>query len=210
MPFDLWLGFLTAALLLAVAPGPDNLFVLMQSAMHGARAGIFVTLGLCCGVFCHTLLAALGVAALIAGSPVMLTVIKCMGAAYLFWLAFGAWRAPVAEKIDENEDQQRLTDGQLWRRGIVMNLTNPKVLLFFLAFFPSFILPGTEGYAATCQMLVMGVTFLVVTFFVFSLFAWCAGSLADKVRTPKVQNFFNKLSAIIFTLLAVSTLLVTV
>lgn len=209
MPFDLWLGFLTAALLLAVAPGPDNLFVLMQSAMYGARAGFFVTTGLCCGVFCHTVLAALGIAALIAGSPVMLTVIKCMGAAYLVWLARNAWRAPAEVNAVEREDKRRLTDGQLWRCGIVMNLTNPKVLLFFLAFFPSFILPGTSGEAATRQMLVMGATFWVVTFVVFGLFAWCAGTLADKVRTPKVQLFFNKLSAVIFALLAVSTLLVS-
>lgn len=210
MPFDLWLAFLTAALLLAAAPGPDNLFVLMQSAMHGARAGVFVTLGLCCGVFCHTLLAALGVAALIAGSPVMLTILKLIGAAYLFWLAWGAWRAPVDEGGSSEKASPELTSAQLWRRGIVMNLTNPKVLLFFLAFFPSFILPGTSADAATLQMLLMGATFLAVTLVVFSLFAWCAGSLADRVRTPKVQRFFNKLSSVIFAVLALSTLLVTV
>ena len=210
MSFDLWLAFLTAALLLAAAPGPDNLFVLMQSAMHGARAGVFVTFGLCCGVFCHTLLAALGVAALIAGSPVMLTILKFAGALYLFWLAWGAWRAPVDDRNAKEKASPRLTDAQLWRRGIVMNLTNPKVLLFFLAFFPSFILPGTTADAATLQMLLMGAAFLVVTLVVFSLFAWCAGALADRVRTPEVQRFFNKLSSLVFAALAISTLSVSV
>lgn len=212
MPFDLWLTFLGAAILLALAPGPDNLFVTLQSAMHGVRAGLFVTLGLCCGVLFHTTIATIGVGALIAGSPLLLTALKTAGAAYLLWLAYSAWRSPVSEERDPSSAPQtvRLSDFQLWRRGILMNVSNPKVLLFFLAFFPSFIRPGTEEHAAILQMAVMGATFLIVTLTVFSLFAWCAGKLADAVRTPRVQIFFNRLSAVVFAGLAVSTLLVTV
>ena len=83
MPFDLWVSFTIAAAVLAVAPGPDNLFVLLQSAMYGARAGIFVTLGLCVGVFIQTLLAAFGVAAVVAASPTLLMIIQFAAAAYL-------------------------------------------------------------------------------------------------------------------------------
>ena len=101
MPFDLWVSFTIAAAILAVAPGPDNLFVLLQSALYGARAGIFVTLGLCVGVCIQTMLAAFGVAAVVAASPTLLFMIQCAGAAYLLYLAWGAWHA----KADSSEGE---------------------------------------------------------------------------------------------------------
>ena len=208
MPFDLWVSFTVAAAVLAVAPGPDNLFVLLQSAMYGAKAGIFVTLGLCVGVLIQTLMAAFGVAAVVAASPTLLLIVQLAGAAYLLYLAWGAWRAPVG-----NEDGGRaskypkLTHFQLWRRGILMNITNPKVLIFFLAFFPQFIIKGSTETQVMIQMLIMGLTFLVCTLVVFCTIAWCAGTLADRLRNPKVQTILNKTSAVIFIILAVSTLL---
>lgn len=208
MPFDLWLSFTIAAAVLAVAPGPDNLFVLLQSAMYGARAGIFVTLGLCVGVFIQTLLAAFGVAAVVAASPTLLMIIQFAGAAYLLYLAWGAWNAPVGgESGESSKKYPRLTNFQLWRRGILMNITNPKVLIFFLAFFPQFIIKGSTESQVMVQMLIMGMTFLVCTLVVFSAIAWCAGTLADRLRSPKVQTILNKVSAVIFTVLAISTLL---
>ena len=208
MPFDLWVSFTIAAAVLAVAPGPDNLFVLLQSAMYGAKAGIFVTLGLCVGVFSHTLLAAFGVAAVVAASPTLLMIIQFAGAAYLLFLAWGAWKAPVGgdDRADASK-YPRLTNFQLWRRGILMNITNPKVLIFFLAFFPQFIVKGATETEVMIQMLIMGMTFLVCTLVVFSAIAWCAGTLADRLRSPKVQTILNKVSAVIFTILAISTLL---
>lgn len=208
MPFDLWVSFTIAAAVLAVAPGPDNLFVLLQSAMYGARAGIFVTLGLCVGVFIQTLLAAFGVAAVVAASPTLLMIIQLAGAAYLLYLAWGAWKAPVGGESGESAKKYpRLSDFQLWRRGILMNITNPKVLIFFLAFFPQFIIKGSTESQVMVQMLIMGMTFLVCTLVVFSAIAGCAGTLADRLRSPKVQSILNKVSAVIFTVLAISTLL---
>lgn len=208
MPFDLWLSFTIAAAVLAVAPGPDNLFVLLQSAMYGARAGVFVTLGLCVGVFIQTLLAAFGVAAVVAASPTLLMIIQFAGAAYLLYLAWGAWNAPVGDKSGESSKKYpRLTNFQLWRRGILMNITNPKVLIFFLAFFPQFIIKGSTESQVMVQMLIMGITFLVCTLVVFGAIAWCAGTLADRLRSPKVQTILNKVSAVIFTVFAISTLL---
>ncbi|MCL1596908.1 LysE family translocator [Parasutterella secunda] len=208
MPFDLWVSFTIAAAVLAVAPGPDNLFVLLQSAMYGARAGIFVTLGLCVGVFIQTLLAAFGVAAVVAASPTLLMIIQFAGAAYLLYLAWGAWNAPVGGASGESAKKYpRLSNFQLWRRGILMNITNPKVLIFFLAFFPQFIIKGSTESQVMVQMLIMGMTFLVCTLVVFSAIAWCAGTLADRLRSPKVQTILNKVCAVIFTVLAISTLL---
>lgn len=208
MPFDLWVSFTVAAAVLAVAPGPDNLFVLLQSAMYGAKAGICVTLGLCVGVLIQTLMAAFGVAAVVAASPTLLLIVQLAGAAYLLYLAWGAWRAPVGNEDGESASKYpKLTHFQLWRRGILMNITNPKVLIFFLAFFPQFIIKGSTETQVMIQMLIMGLTFLVCTLVVFCTVAWCAGTLADRLRNPKVQTILNKTSAVIFIILAVSTLL---
>lgn len=208
MPFDLWVSFTVAAAVLAVAPGPDNLFVLLQSAMYGAKAGIFVTLGLCVGVLIQTLMAAFGVSAVVAASPTLLLIVQLAGAAYLLYLAWGAWRAPVGNEDGGSASKYpKLTHFQLWRRGILMNITNPKVLIFFLAFFPQFIIKGSTETQVMIQMLIMGLTFLVCTLVVFCTIAWCAGTLADRLRNPKVQTILNKTSAVIFIILAVSTLL---
>lgn len=208
MTFDLWLSFLVASSILAIAPGPDNLFVLLQSAMHGPKAGIMVTLGLCVGVLLQTLFAAFGVAAVVATSAVLLTIIKCLGAAYLSYLAWGAWHAPVMQgnQFDNQEKSSALTSFQLWRRGILMNITNPKVLIFFLAFFPQFLIPESNEESVMLQMLEMGTTFLIVTIIVFSGIAWCAGTLADRIRSECFQRYLNKISAVIFIALAISTL----
>ena len=95
MPFDLWVSFFIAAAILVVVPGPDNIFVTLQSAIYGPRAGIFVTLGLCAGVCFHTCLVSLGIATIVAASPILLFIIQCIGASYLLYLAWGAWHAPV-------------------------------------------------------------------------------------------------------------------
>lgn len=208
MTLDLWLSFLVASSILAIAPGPDNLFVLLQSAMHGPKAGIMVTLGLCVGVLLQTLFAAFGVAAVVATSAVLLTIIKCLGAAYLSYLAWGAWHAPVMQgnQFDNQAKSSALTSFQLWRRGILMNITNPKVLIFFLAFFPQFLIPGSTEESVMLQMLEMGTTFLIITLIVFSGIAWCAGTLADRIRSERFQRYLNKISAVIFIALAISTL----
>lgn len=135
MAFSLWLAFFGASLLLAIAPGPDNLFVLMQSAVFGVRAGMIVVLGLATGLLLQTLAAALGIAAVVAAVPALFWAIKCLGAAYLLWLAWQAWTH--AKDAARGHDAVKLSGLALWRRGVVMNITNPKVQIFFLAFFPA-------------------------------------------------------------------------
>ena len=95
----------------------------------------------------------------------------------------------------------------LWRRGVIMNVTNPKVQIFFLSFFPQFVREGTEGAALVIQMIIQGVTFMGATLVVFGAVAWGAGSLADRFRRPKVQLILNRSSAVLFAALAVFTVL---
>ena len=156
--FETLLAFFGVAVLLGLSPGPDNLFVLMQSAQRGWRVGLCVVLGLCLGLVVHTAAVALGLAALVAASPLLFTAIKLCGAAYLAWLAWGVLRAVARPgEMPQAGAADPLTPARALRwvgRGVVMNLTNPKVLIFFLAFLPQFADPARGGVAT--QVMVLG------------------------------------------------------
>src|SRR5665647_1890570 len=148
LTIDTTLTFLGLSILLSLSPGPDNVFVLMQSATHGRKAGLLVTLGLCTGLLGHTAAVALGLAAILAASATAFTLLKLAGAAYLVYLAWGALRAPVGHLASGSVPT--LQPWRMYRRGVVMNLTNPKVGIFFLAFLPQFVRP--EGGPVTLQV----------------------------------------------------------
>ncbi|HEY0964022.1 MAG TPA: LysE family translocator [Pseudomonadales bacterium] len=195
MSLDALITFIVASTLLSFAPGPDNIFVLMQSAMHGRRAGLFITLGLCTGLLVHTTLVALGVAALLVVSTTAFTVLKLVGAMYLVYLAVLSWRASAS--VADGPDALQLSPRQYYLRGIVMNVTNPKVAIFFLAFLPQFAQP--DGGSITLQLVVLGGLFIAVALAVFSLIAvlagWLAGALA---RSARAQIRLNRLAALVF------------
>ncbi len=205
MDLSTWLAFAGSSLVLSIAPGPDNLFVLTQSAVYGRKAGFVVVLGLCTGLVINTLAAALGLAAVVAALPALFWAIKLAGAAYLLYLAVMAWRH--AATGSNGTQSLQLSGPALWRRGMIMNLTNPKVQIFFLAFFPQFVKAGTDGWALVAQMILQGATFIAATALVFSSIAWGAGTLADKLRNPAFQIWLNRGSALIFVLLALFTLI---
>lgn len=193
-------AFFAASVLLALAPGPDNIFVLTQSALRGRWAGISVTFGLCTGLIGHTAAVTLGLAAVFAASAFAFTVLKLCGAAYLLWLAWQAFRASSSEIRATETDQ--LSSWQLYRRGILMNITNPKVSIFFLAFLPQFV-DGSKG-GVSVQMIVLGAVFILATILVFGGIALLAGTIGGWLqRSSGVQRLMNRLTGTIFALLAI-------
>jgi threonine/homoserine/homoserine lactone efflux protein len=203
IPADTLTAFFAAAVLLALAPGPDNLFVLTQAALHGRARGLTVVAGLCTGLVGHTLAVALGVAVIFRTSAMAFTVLKLAGAGYLVYLAWQAWRAPTTAA----GGAARVAAGHfvLYRRGIVMNLTNPKVSLFFLAFLPQFADPARGPLAG--QMLLLGGVFIVATILVFGAVALLAGTAGAWLQgSPAVQRLMNRLAAVVFAGLALSLL----
>ncbi|WP_395025575.1 LysE family translocator [Comamonas odontotermitis] len=204
-------AFFGVAVLLALSPGPDNLFVLMQSVQRGWRVGIAVVVGLCLGVVVHTTAVALGLAAVFAASSIAFTVLKWCGAAYLAYLAWGAWRAPVsAEKSGNGTSKASASSYEISskellamvRRGVVMNLTNPKVLIFFLAFLPQFADPAIGPVGP--QIFVFGAVFILAAFLVFGAIALFSGAFGNLLlRSPRAQFWLNKITAVVFVGLAV-------
>ena len=138
---QLALSFLAAAVLLTLAPGPDNLLVLALGMARGSRAGVAFGLGCALGCLNHTLLAALGVSALIAASPFWFNLLHWLGGAYLLWLGWQALRSSGVALMRPLADAEA-RPWQLFRRGLLANALNPKVVLFFLAFLPQFVTPG--------------------------------------------------------------------
>lgn len=199
IPPESALVFFAASALLALAPGPDNIFVLTLSALHGRKAGLLVTLGLCTGLIGHTVAVALGIAALFQASAIAFTALKIAGACYLLYLAWGAFRAS-ASQLEAKPDVP-LDGWQLYRRGIVMNLTNPKVSIFFLAFLPQFADPARGSL--TLQLILLGGIFMAAALLVFSGIAALAGSLGHWLsRSSRAQILMNRIAGTIFVALA--------
>ncbi|KXX64968.1 threonine transporter RhtB [Marichromatium gracile] len=199
LPLDTALLFFAASVALALAPGPDNIFVLTQSALHGRLAGIFVTLGLCTGVMLHTAAVALGVAALFAASALAFTVLKVLGALYLLYLAWQAFRAGACALDGGGATAPR--PRALYARGVLMSTTNPKVAIFFLAFLPQFADPARGPL--TLQLLLLGALFMLSALLVFSAIAWSSGTLGARLRrSPRAQLILNRLAGTVFAGLA--------
>ena len=165
--------FLLTSALLTLAPGPDVMYLLAKSLSDGAKSGIALAGGLSSGVVFHTGLVIFGVAALIQSSPAALSALKYGGAAYLLYLAWGAFRDKSELRIGSTDAAKNLLS--LYRRGVLMNVLNPKVLLFFLAFLPQFV--STEDGSAGKQIALLGFLFAVQAFLIFSAVAVCAGRL---------------------------------
>ena len=199
IPVQTLITFISASIVLALAPGPDNIFVLTQSALRGRIAGLIVTLGLCTGLLFHSGAVALGVAALFQTSAIAFTTLKLTGAAYLVYLGWQAFRAsarPIQIKTDRS-----LAPWKLYGRGIIMNITNPKVSVFFLAFLPQFADP--DRGALSLQILMLGGLFILSTVLVFGGVALLGGTLGQWLnRSDRTQKILNKVAGTVFLGLA--------
>ena len=183
-------GMFFAAVLLALVPGPDNLFVLTQSVLLGRWAGVTATLGFCTGLVAHTVAVALGVAALLRQS----------GAA--FYLLYLAWRFLRAPPIGlGNAEAAAPRRWVLYRRGVVMNLTNPKVSLFFLAFLPQF--TDQRAGPVAVQLILFGLLFILATLLVFGAIALLADAIRPWLaRHSQAQKVIARAAALVFAGLA--------
>jgi len=199
IPIETMTSFFAASLLLAIVPGPDNLFVLTQSALGGKMAGLVVMLGLCTGLIVHTIAVTFGVAMIFQTSTAAFSVLKLLGAAYLLYLSWQAFNASATKINKEKSDEVRM--GKLYRRGIIMNITNPKVSIFFLAFLPQFTDPARGPISV--QMMLLGAAFILSTILIFGGIAILAGTLGQWInRSDRAQKYMNKLAGTVFVGLA--------
>jgi threonine/homoserine/homoserine lactone efflux protein len=199
IPIDVLLVFIAASAALAIAPGPDNLYVLAQSALHGHRTGLLITFGLCTGLMVHISAVALGVATLVMTSVTAFTVLKVFGAAYLLYLAWCAFRAGSA--LVPQSAGAALSPLASYMRGVVMNISNPKVAIFFIAFLPQFADPA-QGPVAV-QIVMLGAVFMLTAIVVFAVLCLAAGRIGLWLKkSDRAQAIINRLTGTVFVLLA--------
>ncbi len=193
------ISFFCASILLGFAPGPDIVFVLTQSAVHGTRAGLATMCGLLTGLCFHTTLVSVGVAAIILASPLAFQVVLFCGAAYLLYLAWLSWRAGAMRAGGEKPPFAGYA--ALYRRGIIMNVTNPKVTVFFLAMLPQFCKP--ELGSAGLQCFQLGLIFMLGTLTAFGTTSVLAGKIFSRFnQSDRAQIILNKACAAIFVTMA--------
>ena len=193
--------FFITALIMGLAPGPDIIFVLTQSALYGARAGISTMFGLLTGICGHTTAVALGVAALFQTSQLAFTALIFAGAAYLLYLAWLSFRSGASTA--RLERSQFPGYWALYRRGVIMNITNPKVTLFFLAFLPQFVDPARGSIPF--QITIYGVLFQIASLLVFGTVSLLGGKLAERFnKSVRGQLIMNRIAGTVFVILALA------
>lgn len=199
--YGLFLVFLLAVLLICVTPGPDMLYIVATSLSQGAVAGVIASFGMAIGMLVHTAAVTLGLAAVLAASPVAFKAITYGGAAYLVYMGIQTWRtrSQLAEAPERREVVSRRR--VLWR-ATVTNILNPKIILFYLAFLPQFV-DADRGHP-TVQLLVLGLTFVAVGLLVDSVIGICAGRLGEWLQRRKgADTVINRIAGTVFIALAV-------
>lgn len=177
MQLELILSFLGASILLSLMPGPDNIFVLTESLTRGQKNGILIAIGLSLGVLIHTLGAVTGLSLIIQQSTTVFSFIKYLGAGYLLYMSYKAFKEK-PEGVELSSEISRTTEGSiaLIKKGFFMNVLNPKVTLFFIAFLPQFINKNEPN--VTFQMIVLGFIFMLQALVIFAAIAYYSGKLS--------------------------------
>ncbi len=191
--------FIGTSFILCLAPGPDNIFVMTQGITKGKKAAFVTTLGLSSGVIIHTIAAALGISVIFKTSELAFNIVKYLGAFYLIYLALIAYRHRNSElKIGDKQSIKNLKS--LYIKGFIMNILNPKVSIFFLAFLPQFV--SLQNGNIPMQMVTLGIIFMILTIIVFTFVGVMANILGQKIISkPSMSKYLNILtSGVLFSL----------
>jgi threonine/homoserine/homoserine lactone efflux protein len=198
--YDTLLVFIMASSALAISPGPDNIFVLTQSISNGVKSGLATVAGLVSGCLVHTTLLAFGVSEVIKRSDSLFFGIKLFGAAYLIYLAIIVYRSDAAISLNKKARIEGLS--KLFWKGFTMNVLNPKVTIFFLAFFPGFLFSNELNIVI--QFYVLGLLFMLSAFVVFSTIAFLAGSISGYLlKNPNTGVYLKWLQILVFIGIAI-------
>lgn len=189
--------FAVATLVLLVIPGPSVVYVMARSIEQGRGAGLMAMLGLETGAFVHAVVAATGLASVLAASPTAFTVIRWAGAAYLVYLAVRQFRTPCA---DASSTGSRSSGWRLYRDGVLVDLLNPKTCLFFVAFLPQFV-DGSRG-SAEGQMMTLGMCFVVLAAMCDGAYALASGGLSSRIRSGRFGGRTNRATGGVYVVLA--------
>ena len=202
-----WSSFIIASVLLTISPGPDILYVMVESISRGAKAGISIALGLCSGLIIHTSAAAFGISILIRQNEWLFLSLKIIGALYLLYLAYLTIRVEWKQTPGaETNDELKRSNWSYFKRGFTMNVVNPKVTLFFLAFLPQFIPDDTP--TPFWDTAALGLIFMTQAILIFSTVAILSGRFNAIIRNPSVyrSTLVFKVAVLVFIAFQILTI----
>ena len=194
---DQILLFLISSLALTLMPGPDILFVLNQS-LESKKSGLIISIGLCSGLVVHTLILVFGLSTFIEANEYVISYLKYFGTLYLFYLAFDELNTKFKQASKPNNTN-------LFLRGLYMNLVNPKVLLFFIAYFPNFLF--SETLSISLQFLILGSIFIFQALIVFSSVSIASNKLVSYLKVDTADYRITYFKAFVFGIIGLSILL---
>lgn len=205
MSYDILISFAFATAVLAISPGPDNIYVLVQSISNGKSYGFATVCGLITGCIIHASLLAFGVSAIIKANESLFFFIKLLGALYLIYLAYKVFKSNDQLNLDSDSVPRKSLKG-LFVQGFFMNVLNPKVTIFFLAFFPGFLFSKT--LSTVYQFYILGAIFMLVSFIIFSSIALLAGQIKHYTLSHnKAGSVLKWLQIMVFIGIAIFILL---
>lgn len=199
-----YFSFVLSSVLLNITPGADTIYILTRSAVGGRKKGIVSALGICTGILIHTVLAALGLSAILTGSKLLFNIMKFVGALYLALMGIKALLSK--DSLISNDNAQNTSLWQTYRQGVLTNALNPKVALFFLALLPQFV--SAENSYGPLPFLLLGLTFFTTSTVWCVLVAFISSFLSRLLNeNSKVSLFANKFTGIIYIALGINILI---
>ena len=179
MNTELLISFIIATATLAISPGPDNIFVLIQSITYGKKQGMSIVCGLISGCIIHTTLVAFGLSVFIKSNSELIFILKLLGAGYMLYLAYNVLKS--TDVINTNAQTESKSVQALFKQGFIMNVINPKVSIFFMAFFPAFLF--SETHSLVVQFYTLGFLFMTTSFLIFSMLVFFSSSLGLALKS---------------------------
>ncbi len=202
MDFDILFLFLMTSITLTLSPGPDILYVLSQSTSNGFKSGFSVSLGLVSGLFFHTAFISLGFGFLITEYPYIMKFIKYFGALYLIYIALNLILKKSEIKVVKKKQNSLLKN---YSTGLIMNIVNPKVSLFFMSIFPLFLF--NEILNVKIQFFILGIIFIIQAILIFSLVSLFSSFVGKNIFSKKMNTIFNYFQSSVLVFIALLLLL---
>jgi len=199
---NFWLLFFSTALALNIAPGPDLLYILTKTIANGKRVGVASALGVCSGALFHVACASLGLSAILVSSAIAFSIVKYIGVGYLLYLAYQSFRSAGTSLNVNSDNVAKESAWSAYKQGVLVDILNPKVAIFFMAFLPQFI---REGHGAVpIQLLYLGLLVVAVAVVVEVTYVLLAFKLTKKIRSSKrVSVMLDKAVGTIFVALGI-------
>tara|TARA_Y100000992_G_C21210203_1_gene465054 strand:- start:285 stop:896 length:612 start_codon:yes stop_codon:yes gene_type:complete len=190
--------FLLSSMSLTIFPGPDLMYVISTSLSQGWRKGLILSLGLCSGLIVHTLVVIFGLGTILEDNPETARIIELFGALYLLFIAYRLLRNNRNKKLTSSKKK---FSENVFLTGFLMNLTNPKVSLFFISFFPGFLFSKVLSYKL--QFLILGIIFFIQALIIFSFITFVVNRLGENVKFYKNQSSWNKIQAAVLFFISI-------